>query len=325
VSDALLEIEDLVVEFASDAGLVQAVDGLSLKVEAGEIVGLVGESGCGKSVTALALLGLVPSPPGRVSAGRLEFDGLDLTQQSRAAMRRVRGAGIAMIFQEPMTALDPVFTVASQMTAVLRRQRGLSKDDARAEAANWLERVGIAEPGKRLDDYPHQLSGGMRQRVMIAMALACQPKLLIADEPTTAVDVTTQAQVLELMQSLVRDTGTAMILITHDLGVVAETCRRACVMYCGKLVEDAPVDALFESPRHPYTAGLIASVPRLRDEKLARLPTIPGLVPDAARLPSGCRFRDRCHNAQPRCAEASPELRALGAARAACYFPEPGP
>ena len=323
MSNALLEIEDLVVEFAGDSGLVHAVDRLSLRIEPGEIVGLVGESGCGKSVTALALLGLVPSPPGRVSASRLMFDGLDLLQQSEAEMRRVRGAGIAMIFQEPMTALDPVFTVASQMTAVLRRQRGLDKEQARRAAAEWLERVGISEPDKRLDDYPHQLSGGMRQRVMIAMALACQPRLLIADEPTTAVDVTTQAQVLDLMQALVRDTGTALILITHDLGVVAETCRRACVMYCGKLVEDAPVETLFDSPRHPYTAGLIASVPRLRDEKLGRLPTIPGLVPDAARLPSGCRFRDRCHNAQPRCAEASPELRGLGPTRAACYYPEP--
>ncbi len=323
MSDTLLEIEDLVVEFAGDTGLVRAVDELSLRIEPGETVGLVGESGCGKSVTALALLGLVPSPPGRVSASRLFFNGIDLLQQSEADMRRVRGAGIAMIFQEPMTALDPVFTVASQMTAVLRRQRGLGQDHARREAAEWLERVGISDPDKRLDDYPHQLSGGMRQRVMIAMALACEPRLLIADEPTTAVDVTTQAQVLDLMQALVRDTGTALILITHDLGVVAETCKRACVMYCGKIVEDAPVESLYTSPRHPYTAGLIASVPRLREEKLGRLPTIPGLVPDATRLPTGCRFRDRCHNAQPRCAEAVPDLRALGASQTACYFPEP--
>ena len=324
-SEALLELEDLVVEFAGETGLVRAVDELSLRIEPGEIVGLVGESGCGKSVTALALLGLVPSPPGRVSAGRISFAGTELQGLSAKQMRGVRGSGIAMIFQEPMTALDPVFTIASQMTAVLRRQSGLSRDAARKAAAEWLDRVGIPDPEQRLDDYPHQLSGGMRQRVMIAMALACQPRLLIADEPTTALDVTTQAQVLDLMKDLVRDTGTALILITHDLGVVAETCRRACVMYCGKLVEDAPIEAAFAAPRHPYTAGLLASVPRLRDEKLGRLPTIPGVVPDATRLPSGCRFRDRCHNAQPQCAEASPELRTIGQSHAACYFPESVP
>ncbi len=325
MSGPLLEIEDLAVEFASDSGAVRAVDGLSLAVEAGETVGLVGESGCGKSVTALALLGLVPSPPGRIAGGRTVFDGRDLLTLSEREMRRVRGAGIAMIFQEPMTALDPVFTVESQMLEVLERQRGLKRSAARREAIEWLDRVGLPEPEKRLAAYPHELSGGMRQRVMIAMALSCRPKLLIADEPTTALDVTIQAQVLELMQSLARETGTAMILITHDLGVVAETCTRACVMYCGKLVEDAPVQALFGSPRHPYSHGLLASVPRVRDERLERLPTIPGIVPDPAHLPSGCRFRDRCANALARCAEAHPPLEPMGAARVACYNPVPAP
>ena len=318
---SILEIEDLVVEFATEDGAVRAVDGLSLSIGASEIVGLVGESGCGKSVTALALLGLVPSPPGRVSAGCLRFDGQELHQLDEAGLRKLRGAGIAMIFQEPMTALNPVFTVASQMTEVLRRQRGLQAAAARAKAAEWLDRVGIPEPEQRLGDYPHELSGGMRQRVMIAMALACEPKLLIADEPTTALDVTIQAQVLELMLSLARETGTAMLLITHDLGVVAETCDRACVMYCGRLVEAASVADLFAAPRHPYSAGLLASVTRIRAERLATLPTIPGVVPDPAHLPSGCTFRDRCANREARCAEEQPELHELGRARVACHYP----
>ncbi len=317
----ILEIEDLVVEFATEDGAVRAVDGLSLSIGAREIVGLVGESGCGKSVTALALLGLVPSPPGRVSAGCLRFDGQELHQLDEAGLRKLRGAGIAMIFQEPMTALNPVFTMASQMTEVLRRQRGLQAAAARAKAAEWLDRVGIPEPEQRLGDYPHELSGGMRQRVMIAMALACEPKLLIADEPTTALDVTIQAQVLELMLSLARETGTAMLLITHDLGVVAETCDRACVMYCGRLVEAASVADLFAAPRHPYSAGLLASVTRVRAERLATLPTIPGVVPDPAHLPSGCTFRDRCANREARCAEEQPELNELGPARVACHYP----
>ena len=318
----LLTIEDLVVEFRTDdGGVIRAVDELSLSIEAGETVGLVGESGCGKSVTALALLGLVQSPPGRIAAGRMLFEGRDLTRLNDAEMRRVRGAGIAMIFQEPMTALNPVFTIGSQMTEVLRRQRGLGARHAAAEAIEWLERVGISEPAGRLGDYPHQLSGGMRQRVMIAMALSCRPKLLIADEPTTALDVTIQAQVLELMRALAAETGTAMILITHDLGVVAETCDRACVMYCGKLVEEAPIETLFAAPRHPYTAGLLASVPRVRPDRLDVLPTIPGMVPDPAHLPDGCRFRDRCANALPVCRTAAPPHRSLGLARVACHNP----
>jgi len=319
--EPLLSIEDLVVEFRGDAGTIRAVDGLTLAISPGERVGLVGESGCGKSVTALALLGLVPSPPGRIARGRVMFDGRDLTALRDAEMRRVRGAGIAMIFQEPMTALNPVFTIGSQMTEVLRRQRRLSPKDARSEAIEWLDRVGIPDPAKRLGHYPHELSGGMRQRVMIAMALSCRPKLLIADEPTTALDVTIQAQVLDLMRSLTEETGAALILITHDLGVVAETCRRACVMYTGKLVEDAPVETLFATPRHPYTAGLLASVPRVRADRLERLPTIPGMVPDLAHLPAGCSFRERCTNAVASCSAAAPPLRDVGAARVACYNP----
>jgi len=321
MSEPLLSIEDLVVEFRGDAGTIRAVDGLTLSIAPGERVGLVGESGCGKSVTALALLGLVPSPPGRIAGGRVLLDGRDLTALPEAEMRRIRGAGIAMIFQEPMTALNPVFTIGSQMTEVLRRQRRLSAKAARADAIEWLDRVGIPDPAKRLDNYPHELSGGMRQRVMIAMALSCRPKLLIADEPTTALDVTIQAQVLDLMRSLTEETGAAMILITHDLGVVAETCRRACVMYTGKLVEDAPVDALFAAPRHPYTAGLLASVPRIRPDRLETLPTIPGMVPDLAHLPAGCSFRDRCPNAVPACRTAPPKLHPVGPGRVACYNP----
>jgi oligopeptide/dipeptide ABC transporter ATP-binding protein len=321
VTAPLLEIEDLVVEFRTDTGVIRAVDGIALRVDAGESIGLVGESGCGKSVTALALLGLVPSPPGRIAAGRVLLEGRDLTRLGEAQMRRVRGVEIAMIFQEPMTALNPVFTIGSQMTEVLRRQRELAPRTARAEAADWLDRVGIPDPVARLRDYPHQLSGGMRQRVMIAMALSCRPKLLIADEPTTALDVTIQAQVLELMQSLAAETGTAMILITHDLGVVAKTCRRACVMYCGRIVEEASVESLFAAPRHPYSAGLLASVSRVRGDRLERLPTIPGMVPDLAHLPAGCSFHDRCTNAIPHCRTAPPELAHIGAARVACYNP----
>jgi len=319
--EPLLSIENLVVEFRGDAGTIRAVDGLTLAISPGERVGLVGESGCGKSVTALALLGLVPSPPGRIATGRVMFDGRDLTKLREAEMRRNRGAGIAMIFQEPMTALNPVFTIGNQMTEVLRRHRRLSPKEAKTEAIAWLERVGIPDPAKRLGHYPHELSGGMRQRVMIAMALSCRPKLLIADEPTTALDVTIQAQVLDLMRSLSEETGAALILITHDLGVVAETCQRACVMYTGKLVEDAPIETLFAKPRHPYTAGLLASVPRVRTDRLERLPTIPGMVPDLAHLPSGCSFRERCGNAVTSCQTVPPPLRELGAARVACYNP----
>jgi oligopeptide/dipeptide ABC transporter ATP-binding protein len=320
-SRSLLHIEDLVVEFVTENGRIRAVDQLGLEITPGEIVGLVGESGCGKSVTALALMGLVPSPPGKVSAKTLEFEGRDLSAMTQKDMAEIRGTGMAMIFQEPMTALDPVFTIASQMTEVLKRQCCLSADTALKEAVAWLDKVGIPEPEKQMKSYPHELSGGMRQRVMIAMALSCKPRLLIADEPTTALDVTIQAQVMELMVSLARDTGTAMLLITHDLGVVAETCDRACVMYCGRMVEQADIKTLFEHPRHHYTAGLLASVPRLREEKLVRLPTIPGVVPDPARLPAGCAFNDRCPAAKPLCQQERPVLETHAGSLAACHFP----
>ena len=289
----LLEVDNLQVEFSTERGVARAIDGVSFNVNEGETLGIVGESGCGKSVTSLSVMGLIPRPPGRIVGGEIRFAGQDLTQLSDKAYRKLRGRDMSMIFQEPMTALNPVFTIGNQISDVLRRHKGLSRKQARTRGIEMLAEVGIPAPDKRIDEYPHQLSGGMRQRVMIAMALSCDPKLLIADEPTTALDVTIQAQVLELIKNLAADHGTAVILITHDLGVVAETCDRAAVMYCGRIIEQGPVDALFEQPRHPYTAGLLASVPRIRPDRLPRLPTIPGIVPDLLDLPDGCRFRDR--------------------------------
>ena len=319
----LLRVRDLVVEFDTDQGVVRAVDGVSFDLHPGETMGLVGESGCGKTVTGLALLGLVPSPPGRVVSGRIDFLGQDLTQLPEDELRRIRGSEISMIFQEPMTALNPVFRIGNQMSDVLRLHQGLTRRQARAAAIEMLAKVGIPDPGQRVDNYPHQLSGGMRQRVMIAMALSCGPKLLVADEPTTALDVTTQAQVLEQITKLQQEFGMAMILITHDLGVVAETCQQAIVMYCGSIVESSPIDALFQSPRHPYTAGLLASVPRVRDKKIAELPVIPGMVPDLLHLPSGCRFADRCSKVKELCRQTRPELQQLAETNTlvACYEP----
>lgn len=308
MTEPLLQVRDLQVEFHTDKGVARALDGISFDVMPGETLGIVGESGCGKSVTSLAILGLIPSPPGRIVGGQILFQGQDLLKLSEREMRKVRGKDIAMIFQEPMTALDPVFTIATQMGEVLRRHQGLTRKQARVCAIDWLARVGIPSPDKRIDDYPHQLSGGMRQRVMIAMALSCEPKLIIADEPTTALDVTIQAQVLDQIVKLSQDLGTAMMLITHDLGVVAQTCQRACVMYCGKLIEQAATGALFEAPAHPYTAGLLASVPRIRSQRLETLPTIAGTVPDLLHLPPGCRFVDRCSQALDRCHERQPPL-----------------
>ncbi|WP_348672321.1 ABC transporter ATP-binding protein [uncultured Abyssibacter sp.] len=322
---ALLEVDNLQVEFATDRGIARAIDGVSFEVNEGETLGIVGESGCGKSVTSLSIMGLIPRPPGRIAGGEIRFAGENLTRLPEKAYRKLRGSDISMIFQEPMTALNPVFTIGNQISDVLRRHKGLSRKQARARGIEMLAEVGIPAPEKRIDEYPHQLSGGMRQRVMIAMALSCDPKLLIADEPTTALDVTIQAQVLELIKKLAADHGTAVILITHDLGVVAETCDRAAVMYCGKIIEQGPVDALFEYPRHPYTAGLLASVPRIRPDRLPRLPTIPGIVPDLLDLPRGCRFRDRCGQALERCGQFDPELNADNDAAtvAACFNPNP--
>jgi oligopeptide/dipeptide ABC transporter ATP-binding protein len=321
--EPLLRVRNLVVEFSTENGTVRAVDGVSFDVHRNETVGLVGESGCGKTVTGLSILRLIPSPPGRIVSGQIEFAGRDLAQASEDEMRSIRGCDISMIFQEPMTALNPVFTIGNQMTDVFRRHRGLTRKQARAAAIDMLDKVGLPVPARRIDEYPHQLSGGMRQRVMIAMALSCDPKLLVADEPTTALDVTTQAQVLERINRLQEEFHMAVILVTHDLGVVAETCRRALVMYCGQIVESAGIEHLFEHPRHPYTAGLLNSIPRIREEKLRRLPIIPGRVPDLLHLPAGCRFADRCGRARAQCREASPALHGREDLAVACYFPEP--
>jgi len=323
VTGPLLSIEDLDLRFASDRGELHALHGVSLTVNEGEIVGLVGESGCGKSITAAAVLGLLPMPPARIAGGRIVYNGEDLLTLSDRAMRRIRGPEIAMIFQEPMTALNPVFTIGSQMSDVLCRHQRLSRRAARLKAIDWLNRVGIADAGARVDAYPHQLSGGMRQRVMIAMALSCRPRLLIADEPTTALDVTIQAQVLELMRTLVREEGVAMLLITHDLGVVAETCDRVHVMYCGRVIEQATTRALFAAPRHPYTRGLLECLPRIDGAAVGgRLPTIPGTVPELSKLPPGCAFAPRCPRVQADCEQAPPPVRALQADHlAACLHP----
>lgn len=319
----LIQVSDLVVEFSTEDGMVRAVDGVSFDVYPNETVGIVGESGCGKTVTGLSLLRLIPSPPGRIVSGQIKFLGQDLVELSDAEMRKIRGHDISMIFQEPMTALNPVFTIGNQMIDVLKRHRGLTRQQARTAAIDMLDKVGIPAPADRIDEYPHQLSGGMRQRVMIAMALSCDPKLLIADEPTTALDVTTQAQVLEQINRLQEEFHMAVILITHDLGVVAETCGRAIVMYCGQVVENTPIEQLFASPRHPYTGGLLNSIPKVRGDRPAELPIIPGRVPDLLHLPRGCRFADRCNRVAQKCHESIPPLSwsADRKASVACYDP----
>jgi peptide/nickel transport system ATP-binding protein len=323
-ADALLSVRNLVVEFATEQGVVRAVDGVSFDVHEGETLGLVGESGCGKTVTGLSILGLIPSPPGRIVSGSILFQGRDLTQLDESEYREIRGSEISMIFQEPMTALNPVFRIGTQMTDVLQRHQGLTRRQARNAAIEMLAKVGIPEPAARIDEYPHQLSGGMRQRVMIAMALSCSPKLLVADEPTTALDVTTQAQVIEQIVKLQSEFGMAMILVTHDLGVVAETCRRAIVMYCGSVVEKSPVEELFARPHHPYTSGLLASIPRIRTERTPELPVIAGMVPDLLHLPDGCRFADRCSKVMERCRTSRPAIDMLAGTETevACYDPD---
>jgi peptide/nickel transport system ATP-binding protein len=285
---------------------VQAVDGIDLALQRGRTLGLVGESGCGKSVTSLAVMGLLPPENSRVS-GEVHFEGRDLLKIAPNELRDLRGARLAMIFQEPMTSLNPAYTIGNQIIEAIQRHQGLNAADARARAIAVLKLVRISNPEKRVDDYPHKLSGGMRQRAMIAMALACGPQLLIADEPTTALDVTIQAQILDLMRGLRRDTGTAIILITHDLGVVAEMADDVAVMYAGQIVERAPVKSLFARPEHPYTVGLLGSIPKL-DQKRERLPSIEGRVPDMAHPPQGCRFAARCPFVEPACREAVPPL-----------------
>ncbi len=318
MSEPLLQVDDLKVQFNTDDGLVKAVDGVSFSIAPGETLGIVGESGSGKSVTNLAVMGLVPQPPGRVVAGKALFGGRDLLKMDRRELSAIRGHRIAMIFQDPMTSLNPLLTVAQQMTEVTRLHLRHSEKQALAHAVAMLDRVGIPSPDERIFDYPHQLSGGMRQRVMIAIALSCQPDLLIADEPTTALDVTIQAQILELMKGLQRDEGTAIILITHDLGVIANMCRRVVVMYAGRFVEEADADDLFRRPRHPYTLGLLESIPRLDEPKDAELTPIEGQPPHLADLPPGCPFRPRCPFAVDRCGFENPSLEAEDH-RAACF------
>jgi oligopeptide/dipeptide ABC transporter ATP-binding protein len=301
----LLEVRNLRTHFPTRAGLVRAVDGVSFCVDGGELLGLVGESGCGKSITALSIMRLI-APPGKIVGGEIIFDGKNLLTLSEEEMRQIRGDDIAMIFQDPMTSLNPVFTVGEQIAEALRLHRKLSRKEARAAAIEAMREVAIPDPARRADDYPHQLSGGMRQRVMIAMALACNPKLLIADEPTTALDVTIQAQILELLDELRKTRELAVLLITHDLGVVAEVADRVAVMYTGRIVEESPVQELFARPRHPYTEGLLRSVPKLTPEyvaKKSRLETIEGVVPSPTDLPPGCHFAPRCQYRIPRCTE----------------------
>ncbi len=319
---ALLEIEDLRTEFATDEGTVRAVDGVSFSVEAGRTFGLVGESGCGKSVTALSILRLVPDPPGRIAGGRIMWKGCDLLAQPAAAMPEVRGREIAMIFQDPQTSLNPVMTIGRQLGEVIARRLGVRGDAARRRAAEMLARVGIPDPALRLASYPHELSGGMRQRVMIAIALLCTPGLLIADEPTTALDVTIQAQILALIGTLQRDTGAAVLFITHDMGVIAEVCDDVAVMYAGRIVERCTVGELFAHSRHPYTRGLLGSIPRRGLTKDAPLPSIEGVVPSALGFVAGCRFADRCSACQARCREETPPLGAVAPGHdVACHFP----
>ncbi len=317
----LLEIRRLDVEFRTSGGRVRAVNGLDLDVRAGEMVGLVGESGSGKSVTSRAVMGLLPLRTSTIR-GSIRLGGDELVGLPERTYRRVRGERVAMIFQDPMTALDPLYTAGEQVSEALRFHFGLGRDAARGRVRELFEQVGLAEPDMMIDAYPHQLSGGMRQRVMIAMAIACEPELLIADEPTTALDVTIQAQILELLRDLVRERGMALLLITHDLGVVHELCERAVVLYAGRVAETAPVADLFRAPRHPYTAGLAASIPSIATRR-RRLPQIPGTPPDPAALPAGCAFAARCPAALDRCREERPEPIALASGRtAACHRSE---
>jgi peptide/nickel transport system ATP-binding protein len=320
---ALLEVDNLQTHFRTPDGVNRAVDGISFAVEAGETVAIVGESGCGKSVTANSILRLVPQPPGRIG-GAIRFQGRDLLKLSERAMREVRGNDISMIFQEPMTSLNPVLTIGRQIAEPLRLHQGLSRESVEQRVVEMLGLVGIAEPRRRAREYPHQLSGGMRQRVMIAIALACRPKLLIADEPTTALDVTIQAQILNLMTDLKQRVGAAIILITHDLGVVAEIAERVMVMYAGRKVEEAPVAELFRSPRHPYTRGLLSAVPKLGSSLAAaqtRLAEIPGVVPSLKQRIAGCVFASRCAFARDLCRRVAPALEEKAPAHfAACHF-----
>jgi len=320
---ALLEIKGLKTHFKTDDGWLHAVDGVDITVERGETLGVVGESGCGKSVTAMTVLKLIAMPPGRIVAGQILWQGRDLVPLSSDQMRSIRAKEIAIVFQEPMTSLNPVYTVGEQIAEVLRLHEGLNRKDAMDRAAEMLKLVHIPTPERRVRDYPHQFSGGMRQRVMIAMALACKPKLLIADEPTTALDVTIQAQILDLLNELKARLGMSILLITHAMGVVAETAQRVVVMYAGQVIEEAPVAELFAHPRHPYTQGLIRSIPRIDTDaaKKVRLEAIAGVVPNLIAPPEGCRFAPRCKYARAACAGATPRLREVAAGhKVACIL-----
>jgi oligopeptide/dipeptide ABC transporter ATP-binding protein len=310
----LLEVTNLQTHFPTRAGLVKAVNNVSFHVDEGELLGLVGESGCGKSITALSVMRLI-APPGRIVGGSIKFKGEELTTASAERMRAIRGDDISMIFQDPMTSLNPVYTVGEQIAEALRLHRNLNKKDAWDASVEAMKEVAIPDPSRRVKDYPHQLSGGMRQRVMIAMALACNPELLIADEPTTALDVTIQAQILELLNELRQTRKLAVLLITHDLGVVAEVADRVCVMYTGKIVEESPVEEIFEDPKHPYTRGLLKSVPKLSAhhiEKVSRLQTIEGTVPSPTNLPDGCHFAPRCEYRMEKCTHGEIPLYQIG-------------
>ena len=308
----LMKVNGLATQFFTEDGVVKAVDGIEYDLEEGETLGLVGESGCGKSVSALSLLRLIPNPPGRIVGGEVMFEGQDLMKLSEEDMRHIRGNRISMVFQEPMTSLNPILTIGRQITEPLELHMGMTQQQAEDRAIELLGLVGIPDAGARINDYPHQFSGGMRQRVMIAMALSCSPKLLIADEPTTALDVTIQAQVLELMQRAAKEVGASLIVITHNLGVVARYADRVNVMYAGKIIERGTAEEIYKNPRHPYTVGLLQSVPRLDEPRREKLNPIEGMPPDLVDLPPGCSFRARCTYAVDRCAEEVPPLASVG-------------
>ncbi len=321
MTEPLLSLRHLVTAFETDEGYLRAVDDVSFDVFPGRTLGIVGESGCGKSVTSLSIMRLLPSPPGLIERGEALFGGKDLFQLPERQMRNLRGNDISMIFQEPMTSLNPVYTVGAQIIEAIRLHRPMSRRAAKARAIELLDLVGIPAPAERVDSYPHTLSGGMRQRAMIAMALACEPRLLIADEPTTALDVTIQAQILDLLRSLQEELGMSIVFISHDLGVMAEFAHEIAVMYAGKIVEQAETPALFANPRHPYTRGLLRSLPSARNRG-ERLLTIPGIVPDLRTLPPGCRFQDRCDLVSETCRVEEPPLRQIGQSDVACFHAE---
>jgi oligopeptide/dipeptide ABC transporter ATP-binding protein len=320
----ILSIRELHTHFFSEKGLIKAVNGIDMDIEAGTTFGVVGESGCGKSVTALSIMGLVPNPPGRIVGGEIIFEDRDLTKLSEKELCSIRGKKIAMIFQEPMTSLNPVFTIGNQIAEGLRLHMNMSKSQAKEKTVELMRLVGIPSPEKRIREYPHQMSGGMRQRVMIAMAISCDPTLLIADEPTTALDVTIQAQILDLIRNLMETLGMTMILISHDLGIIARIAKYAAIMYAGKMVEKASIESIFHTPRHPYTLGLLKSAPRPDRTEKHRLDTIAGSVPNLLSLPSGCAFHPRCSYAQDICHKEIPPLRPVGenGQMSACFFAE---